>query len=376
MKIGKHSLGAVLLTLAFVAAALVIGSAGQAALAVPAPQVAAALPPQAANAAAAGDVKPPSEPGGVRPCPPPLAPTFPTGYASICWTPSNDDTGVVGYDIYKLTPAGFVHATTTTSTIGGFSGDYGRLYTMYVSARDAAGNVSLPSQMITVVATLGMSPTISPSPIPDDITPPTKPTGLTDGCLADYPGVAFCWQPSTDNIGVAAYDVYRKTATTYLKVGTRVASAHPTFTETGLETGKRYLYHVVARDPWDNLSLPSDSLSALAREGMPTGSCTVTYRATTWNTGLNADITIRNTGTTAIDGWTLTLDYASPPPRLASGWSATWTQDGARISGTHQQWNKTIPAGTSTQVGFTATHGGTAAAPAKVSLNGATCLTG
>ncbi|MBB4700464.1 cellulose binding domain-containing protein [Sphaerisporangium siamense] len=391
MKIGRHSLSAVLLTLAFVAAALVLGSAGQAARAtVPAPQAAQApvqaqvLPGQAAaQARSADDTTPPTRPTGLRHCPVPLAPTYQPGYASICWYASSDGSGIAGYDLYRLDVEGFVKAATTTSTVGGFSGELNRMYTIYVVARDTAGNVSAPSELITVPAVTGMTPSPSPSPtaFPDN-QPPSRPAGLSDGCLADFAGVSFCWQPSTDNIGVVAYDIYRETATAYLKVGTRQTAPFLHFTETGLETGKRYNYFVVARDVANNISLPSAILSALAREGMPspspspTGSCTVTYRATTWNTGLNAEITIRNTGATAIDGWTLTLEYASPAPRLASGWSATWTQDGARISGTHQQWNKTIPAGTSTQVGFTATHGGTAAAPAKVALNGATCVTG
>ncbi|GII65195.1 hypothetical protein Skr01_52800 [Sphaerisporangium krabiense] len=385
MKLGRHSLSAVLLTLAFVAAALVLGSTGQAARAtVPAPQAAKApiqaqvVPGQAApRAQSADDTTPPTRPSGLRHCPVPLALNYQSGYASICWNSSSDSSGIAGYDLYRLDVEGFVKAATTTSTVGGFGGELNRMYTIYVVARDMAGNVSQPSELITVPAVTGMTPSPTPSPTAfPDIQPPSRPAGLVDGCLADYPGVSFCWTPSTDNIGVVAYDVYRETATAYLKVGTRTATSSPNFTESGLEAGKRYNYFVVARDVANNISLPSAFLSALAREGLPTGTCTVTYRATTWTTGLSAEITIRNTGTTTIDGWTLAIDYASPAPRLASGWSATWTQDGTRISGAHLQWNKTIPAGTATQVGFNAAHGGTATAPVKVSLNGATCLTG
>jgi hypothetical protein len=371
MQLGKRSLGAVLLTLGLftlvlLAAVLTFGPTGDPAL--------AAIPSR--NAGASGDTRPPSRPTGLRPCPVPLVPSTPTGYASICWNASTDDTGVVGYDMYRLDVDGFVFANTTTSTVGGFSGELNRLYTMYVVARDAAGNLSPPSTLITVPATLGMTPSSSPPPPPGDRVPPSKPSGVRDACLQDYPGVTFCWQPSTDNVAVTAYDIYRETATTYIKAGT--IAGFPNFTEPGLVTGQRYTYVVIARDAAGNLSAPSDPLSALARAGLPSPgpSCTVSYRATTWGSRLNAEITVRNTGTTTIDGWTLTVDYPEAAVTLTSGWSADWTQTGSRLTGTGKPWNKVILAGSATQVGFTASYGGSMPAPIGFGLNGRICAAG
>ncbi|MDF5758672.1 cellulose binding domain-containing protein [Spongiactinospora sp. TRM90649] len=385
MRIGTRALGAVLLTLGIftvtlLVAALAIGSGGGTALAAaPARDVAVAKAPgKAAAAAVAGDTKAPSRPVGLRPCPVPLVPDG-IGYASICWNASSDDTGVVGYDLYRLEVGGFVYASTTVGTVGGFSGELRKLYTMYVVARDAAGNVSPPSNLITVPAVIGMSPTSTPTPPPGDKVPPSKPTGLQDACLQDYHGVTFCWPPSTDNVAVTAYDVYRETATSWLKVGTLPASNFLNFTEAGLVTGQRYNYIVVARDEAGNLSMPSDPLSALSREGMPTPtpgeSCTVTYRANSWSSTLNTEITVRNTGVAAIDGWTLTVDYPTSTLRLASGWSADWTQDGARFSAKNKSWNKVLAPGGSTQVGFTASFGGALPAPLSFALNGRACTT-
>ncbi|GAA3136887.1 cellulose binding domain-containing protein [Streptosporangium carneum] len=382
MQLGRRALGAVLLTfgiitLALLTAALVIVPAGEAALAaVPAKDVAYA----AGAAGAADDTRPPTRPAGLRPCPVPFAPTKAasreTGYASICWSASSDDTGVAGYDLYRLDAKGFVLAATTTGTVGGFSGDLGRLYTMYVVARDSAGNVSPPSTLITVAAVRGMTPTSSPSPEPGDHVPPSKPTGLRDACLPDYKGVSFCWQPSTDNVAVTAYDVYRETATAYTRVGTVSPSSYLIFMESGLVTGQRYTYVVVAKDEADNVSQPSDPLSALSGEGFPTPSpsCTVSYRAATWSSRLNAEITVRNIGTTPIDGWRLTVDYPASTTQLVSGWSADWTQSGARLTGTNKQWNKVIPVGSTTQVGFTASYSGSVPAPVSFALNGRLCV--
>ncbi|MFI0423153.1 cellulose binding domain-containing protein [Spongiactinospora sp. 9N601] len=309
-----------------------------------------------------------------------------TGYASICWDASSDDTGVVGYDIYRLDVGGFVHAASTTSTVGGFSGELGRLYTMYVVAKDAAGHVSPPSRLITVAATLGMSPTSTPTPTPGDREPPSQPAGLRDACLMDYEGVTFCWQRSTDNVAVTAYDVYRETATGFVKVGTLDGAGSTNFMERqGLVIGQRYTYVVVARDAAGNLSVPSEPLSALAREGLPSPSptptidptCVVSYRAATWGSRVNAEITVRNAGTTAIDGWTLTVGYpaAASSVRLVSGWSADWTQSGTELTGVSKRWNKVLHAGSATQVGFTASYSGSVPAPVTLRLNGRTCAT-
>ncbi len=382
MQLGRRSFVAVLLTLgllslALLAAALIIGPAGEPALAA-AP--ARGAPYALAPAGAADDTTPPTRPADTRPCPVPAAST-PTGYASICWDPSTDDTGVVGYDLYRLEAGGFVLATTTTGTIGGFSGELNRSYTMYVVARDAAGNVSPPSTLITVSATVGMTPTSSPTPLPGDRVPPSKPTGLSEPCLWDYRGVAFCWQPSSDNVAVTGYDVYRETATGYAKVGTTTSTSYQSSGEPGVVIGQRYTYVVVARDAAGNLSAPSDPLSVLAREGLPSPSplppsCTVSYHATTWGSGLTANITVRNNGTIAFEDWTLTVHYPTSGVRLVSGWSADWSQAGSRIVGTSKHWNRVIAPGSTVQVGFVASSSGPPPAPASFNLNGRDCAVG
>ncbi|MFI6511462.1 cellulose binding domain-containing protein [Streptosporangium sp. NPDC050855] len=371
-----------LFTLALLVAVLAVGPAGETALAaVPARDAAHVAAPARAGA----DTTPPTRPGGTRPCPVPMAPNNPVGYASICWNASTDDNGVVAYDLYRLEITGFVRAATTTGTIGGFSGELNRSYTMYVVARDAAGNVSPPSSLITVSATVGMTPTASPTPLPGDRIPPSKPTGLQDACLQDFRGVTFCWQPSTDNVAVTAYDVYRETLTGYTKVDTITPPEFLNFTESGLVTGRRYTYVVVARDAAGNLSVPSDPLSALARGGLPSPtitptptptpgpSCEVSYRVTSWGSGLTTHITVRNTGAAPIDGWTLTIDYPPPGPRLVSGWSSGWSQDGSRLTAVSKPWNSAIPSGSQTQIGFVASYSGVLADPAGFTLNGTSC---
>jgi mannan endo-1,4-beta-mannosidase len=86
----------------------------------------------------------------------------------------------------------------------------------------------------------------------DDTTPPTKPTGLAASSVT-HSSVVLSWTASTDDTGVFGYDVY---VDGQLKIATPETSA----TISGLSELTTYRLHVVARDGFDNLSEPSDSL--------------------------------------------------------------------------------------------------------------------
>ncbi|MBY9078826.1 fibronectin type III domain-containing protein [Paenibacillus sp. HN-1] len=95
------------------------------------------------------------------------APTAPANLAStaksdttatLAWTASTDDTGVIGYDIYQGTT--IVGSTTTTNyVVTGLTAN--TLYTFIVKARDAAGNVSTASNSVSVTTSASESNIIS-----------------------------------------------------------------------------------------------------------------------------------------------------------------------------------------------------------------------
>ena len=60
----------------------------------------------------------------------------------------------------------------------------------------------------------------------------------------------------------------------------------------------------------------------------PTGGCSVGNAANTWHGGFTATVTVKNTGTTAIDGWKLAFDFPTSDQKVGQGWSATWKQAG------------------------------------------------
>jgi hypothetical protein len=100
----------------------------------------------------------------------------------------------------------------------------------------------------------------------EDLEPPTAPSGLS---ATGGPGSAsLSWTASTDNVGVAAYDVYRSTTPNFTpgaanRIGQTATTA---YTDTGLTPGT-YYYAVKAEDAAGNLSAASNQASATVTSG-------------------------------------------------------------------------------------------------------------
>ena len=94
--------------------------------------------------------------------------------------------------------------------------------------------------------------------------------------------------------------------------------------------------------------------------------------AATWNSGLTADLTITNTGTTALNGWSVA--FALPGGQtITSGWNATYSPTSGQVTARNVAYNAAIAPNASVSVGFQATHTGNTAAPTAFTLNGAVC---
>ena len=100
--------------------------------------------------------------------------------------------------------------------------------------------------------------------------------------------------------------------------------------------------------------------------------CRVTYSTNTWNTGLTANVTVANTGSSPINGWA--LNFTLPAGQtITSSWNANLTGSSGAVTARNVGFNGTIPANGSTSFGFQATHNGSTAAPSAFSLNGSAC---
>ncbi|WP_328557859.1 cellulase family glycosylhydrolase [Streptomyces sp. NBC_00358] len=184
-----------------------------------------------------------------------------------------------------------------------------------------------------------------------DTTAPSTPTGLAvTGTTSS--SVSLSWSASTDDSGVAGYDVYRGTAKTGQVTGT-------TFTDTGLTAGTRYDYTVRARDTAGNTSAASASVSATtAGSGGGSTGCTATYKVSSdWGSGFNADITVTNTGSATTKSWQVTWDWPGSQT-VSSMWNASYSQTGKTVTARNADHNGAIAPGASAGFGFGAAPGG------------------
>lgn len=100
--------------------------------------------------------------------------------------------------------------------------------------------------------------------------------------------------------------------------------------------------------------------------------CRVEYTVSAWNTGFTSSITITNTGSAAINGWSLA--FALPDGQtITSGWSATYAPTTGAVTARNVSYNGAIAPGTSVGIGFQANHTGNTGEPSSFTLNGSAC---
>ncbi|MBM9509698.1 endo-1,4-beta-xylanase [Actinacidiphila acididurans] len=105
----------------------------------------------------------------------------------------------------------------------------------------------------------------------------------------------------------------------------------------------------------------------------PGGNCAVTYGVNQWNTGFTANITVKNTGSAPISGWTLTWNQASGTQTVTQAWNATVTKSGTAYTAKNLSYNGAIAVGASTSFGFNADWSGSNPTPTGFALNGGAC---
>jgi endoglucanase len=107
----------------------------------------------------------------------------------------------------------------------------------------------------------------------------------------------------------------------------------------------------------------------------PTVACQVTYGVNDWGGGFTASLSLANTGTSAISGWTLAFTFPGSQ-RISNGWVANWVQatGSANVTATNLDHNRVIAAGQSvTGLGFNASYTGTNTRPTAFTVNGQAC---
>ena len=103
------------------------------------------------------------------------------------------------------------------------------------------------------------------------------------------------------------------------------------------------------------------------------GTCHVAYtKNSEWPGGFTAQVVISNTGTTAINGWSLTFTFPGDQ-HLTSNFNGGFAQTGENATLTNASYNGTIAPGASITDGFQGSWTSNDTSPASFSINGTAC---
>ncbi|MEU6530023.1 cellulose binding domain-containing protein [Streptomyces sp. NPDC046928] len=151
----------------------------------------------------------------------------------------------------------------------------------------------------------------------------------------------------------------------------------------GMAQSNWYLTSVQAGfEPWQNgagLAVNSFSSSVdLGAGGDPGGpgepatACQVTYATNVWQGGFTADVTVKNTGSAAVDDWRLGFTLPSGQ-RVTNSWNADLSGSTGAVTASPAAHNARIAAGGSQTFGYQGTYSGTFTKPSAFRLNGTAC---
>jgi alpha-galactosidase len=101
--------------------------------------------------------------------------------------------------------------------------------------------------------------------------------------------------------------------------------------------------------------------------------CHVTYATQSqWAGGFVANVTVTNSGTAGINGWTLSFTFPGDQ-KVTSAWNVAVTQNGENVTAANMAYNAVISPGGNAAFGFQGTWGASDAVPTTFKLNGTAC---
>jgi expansin (peptidoglycan-binding protein) len=101
--------------------------------------------------------------------------------------------------------------------------------------------------------------------------------------------------------------------------------------------------------------------------------CGVTFSVVSqWNTGFTANLTLKDTGSAAINGWTLRWSFPGSQ-QVAEGWNGNYSQSGNAVTVSNASWNGAIAPGATVTAGFNGSYSGSNPVPTAFTMNGVAC---
>jgi len=130
----------------------------------------------------------------------------------------------------------------------------GEIYTYYVKSEDWNGNLSEPSQSISIKVPV------------EDTDNPSTPSNLTYEATPDK--VILTWGMSYDpTTGVDHYEIQKVNSPFKIKETAYAITTDTTFTDTNVVVGAKYVYYVYAVDAVGNKSVPAKATVIIPEEG-------------------------------------------------------------------------------------------------------------
>ena len=233
--------------------------------------------------------------------------------------------------------------------------------------------------------TLGGSSSTTPPPTnPNNPAPPTNVTASA----ASSSQINLQWQPSP-TAGVT-YEIYASTTPNFPPSSSTVFAQNITSTSfqaanlsssttwyfivQAIKNGYGSAYTARASATTPATPAPAPAPAPPPPSGGSGAACHVTYtNQNDWGSGFTGGVTVTNTGTTAINNWTLVWAY-SGNQQLNQSWNATYAQNGKVVTLSSASYNGSIaPGANQSGIGFNAAYSGPNPAPATFYLNGTLC---
>jgi cellulose 1,4-beta-cellobiosidase len=276
----------------------------------------------------------------------------------------------ITYNVHRSTTSGFTPSSATqiasALTTTSFS-DPGRAasttYFYVLEVVDGAGSTLARTQATTPAGTGGTC-TTAPAAVANLVATPNSSSQIT-----------LTWGAVTPPANCAVtYSVHRSTTANFTpSTSTLVQSGltSPTSVSTGLLASTTYFFAVVAVDAAGSAA-PTRAQATTLGNGGGTGTCHVGFTVTnSWNTGFQVALSIQNTSTVALNGWTLTWTFPGSQT-ITQLWNGAVTQTGTSVSVGNLSYNASIaPGGSYNDAGFTAN--GTSGVPTNFAINGVAC---
>jgi len=188
-----------------------------------------------------------------------------------------------------------------------------------------------------------------------DTSPPTTP-GTLSASGATSSSVNLAWGGSSDNVGVAGYDVLRAPGTSGGSFNVVGSPGGTSFTDSGLSANTTYRYQVRARDAAGNTSPVSNTITVTTQSGgnTGTGGCSVSASTqSSWSNGYVLQVTVTNSGSSAMNGWS--VPFALPSGhQITSSWGAGLSPTSGNVTASNLSYNGSPAPNQSVSWGFQA----------------------